>query len=91
MYNQFPLGAVILGCKQEADKFGLSKHGVGHRCGVVGLLYNEYFDVLETEGVLGGVSTALAVFSWTEEEEEGDTGEVSDCDISLGGSLSGGD
>ena len=39
--NQFPLDAVILGCEQEADKVGLSKHGVGHRCGVVGLLYNE--------------------------------------------------
>ena len=39
--NLFLLDAVILGCEQEADKVGLSKHGIGHCCGVVGLLYNE--------------------------------------------------
>ena len=36
--NQLPLDAVIMGCEKEADKVGLIKHGVGHRCGVVGLL-----------------------------------------------------
>ena len=41
VYDWFPLDAVIQGCEQEADKFGLSKHVVGHRCGVVGVLYNK--------------------------------------------------
>ena len=37
-----------------------------------------------------GIGVALAVFAWPEEEEEGDRGEVADCDISWGGSLGGG-
>ena len=41
MSNRFLLDDVILGFEQEADKVGLSKHGVGRLCGVVGLLYNE--------------------------------------------------
>ena len=41
----------------------------------MGLLSNEQLDVLEPEGVLGGVGTALAVFDWPEEEEEGFKGE----------------
>ena len=40
--------------------------------------------------MLGGVGTDLAVFTWPEEEEEGDSGEVADCNISLGGSLDSG-
>ena len=39
--------------------------------------------------MLGGVGTALAVFSWEEEEEEGDPGEIADVDISWCGSLDG--
>ena len=39
--NLFSLDAVILGFEQESDKFGLSKHGVGHCHGIVGLLSNE--------------------------------------------------
>ena len=69
--NRFPLDTVLLGCEQEADKVGLSKHGVGRHCGVVWLLSNGELDVLEPEGVMGGVCTALAVFAWPEEEEEG--------------------
>ena len=60
----------------------MSEHSVERRCGVVEMLSNEELDVLETEGVLGGVGTALAAFDWTEEEEEGDSGEVADCDFS---------
>ena len=41
MSNQLPPDAVILGCEQEADKVSLRKHGIGHCCGVVGLMYNE--------------------------------------------------
>ena len=85
--NRFPLDDVLLVCEQEAGKVGLSKHGVGHRSGVVGLLFNEELDVLEPEGMLGGVGTALVVFAWPEEEEEGDPSEVADCDISWGGYL----
>ena len=66
VYNRFPLDDVLLVCEQEAGKVGLSKHGVGHRIGVVGLLFNEELDVLEPEGMLGGVGTALVVFAWTE-------------------------
>ena len=32
--------------------------------------------------VLGGVGTALAVFAWPEEKEEGDSGEIADGNIS---------
>ena len=64
--NRFPLDAVLLGCEHEAAKVVLSKHGAGRRCGVVGILYNEELDVLDTEGVLGGVGTALAVFACLE-------------------------
>ena len=49
------------------DEVGLSKHRFGRRRGVVGLLYNGELDVLEPEGVLGGVGTALEVFTWPEE------------------------
>ena len=61
--NQSPLDAVILGCKQEADEFGLSEHGVGRCCGVVGLLSNGELDVPEPEGVLGSVGTVLALYA----------------------------
>ena len=39
--------------------------------------------------MLGGVGTASAVFSWEEEKEEGDPGDISDGDISWCGSLGG--
>ena len=68
MPNQFFLNSVLLGCEQEADKVGLSKHVIGCRCGVVGLLSNEELDVLLPEGVMGVVGTVLAVFAWPEEE-----------------------
>ena len=54
------------------------------------MLSNEYLDVLEPEGVLGGVGTALSVFAWPEEKEEGDPGEIADGNISWSGSLGGG-
>ena len=88
--NQSPLDAVLLGCEQEAEEVCLSKHGVERCCGIVGLLSNEELDVFELEGVLGGVGTVLAVFIWTEEEEEGDPGEISDSNISWSGSLGNG-
>ena len=47
-------------------------------------------DVLDPEGVLGGVGTALAVFAWQEKEEEGDPGDIADGGISCSGSLGGG-
>ena len=68
--NRFPLDDVIMGCEQEAGKVGLSKHGVGHRSGVVGLLFNEELDVLEPEGMLGGVGYALVVLAWPEEKKK---------------------
>ena len=37
--------------------------------------------------MVGGIGSALAAFAWAEEEEEGDPGEVTDCDISWGGYL----
>ena len=40
--------------------------------------------------MVGSIGSALAVFAWLEEEEEGDPGEFADCDISWGGSLGGG-
>ena len=67
MSNQFFLDDVLLCYEKEADKVDLSEHGVGHCLGIVGLLYNEELYVLDTEGVLGGVGTALVVFTWTEE------------------------
>ena len=57
-FNRFTLDAVLLGYEQDSDKVGLSKHSVGCRCGVVGLLPNEEFNVLDPEGVMGGVGTA---------------------------------
>ena len=65
--NQCHLDAVLLGCEKEADEVGLSDHGVGRRCGVVGFLPNEELDVFEPEEVLGGVSTSLEVFAFPEE------------------------
>ena len=88
--NRFPLDTVLLGCEQEADEVGLSEHGVGRRCVVVGLLSNKESDVFEPEGVLGGVGTTLAVFTWAGEEEEDDPGEIADRDVSYGGYLDGG-
>ena len=82
MSNHFPLYAVLQGCEQEADKVGLMEHSVGRCCGVVGLLSNEELDIIDTEGVLGGVGTVLAVFTWPEGVKEGDTVEVADCNIS---------
>ena len=40
--------------------------------------------------MLGVVGTALVVFAWTEEEEEGEPGEIYDRDVSCGGYLGGG-
>ena len=65
--NLFPLDSVRLGCEHEADIVELSTHGVGRCRSVVGLLSNEELDVLDNEGVMGGVGTALAVFAWPEE------------------------
>ena len=62
------IGHGCTGHPQEAGKVGLSKHGVGHRSGIVGFLFNEELDVLEPEGMLGGFGTSLVVFAWTEEE-----------------------
>ena len=87
--NRYLIDVVLLGCEQEADEVGLIKHGVRHRCGVEGLLSNEELEVLETEGVLGGVVTALAVSDWLEEGKKGDPGKIDDGDISCGGSLGG--
>ena len=63
MSNQLPLDAVLLGYEQEDGEVGQSENGVGRLRGVVGLLSNEELEVLETEGVLGGIGTALAVFA----------------------------
>ena len=46
--NLSPLYTVRLSCEHDAEKVGLSKHGVGRHCDVVGLLYNEELDVLDT-------------------------------------------
>ena len=54
------------------------------------MLSNEEWYVLEPEGVLGGVGTALVVFDLTEEEEEGGPGDIADGDIYWCGSLGGG-
>ena len=63
MSNQPTLDYVLLGCEHKVDEVGLIKHGVGHRCGVVWMLSNEELDVLDPEGVMGGVGTSLAVFA----------------------------
>ena len=41
-----------------------------------GLISQEELDVAQVEGVGGGVCPAVAVFPGSEEEEEGDPGEV---------------
>ena len=56
----------------------------------MGFLFNEELDILDTEGLLSGVGTILAVFTWAEEEEEGDQYEIDDGNISCGSSLGGG-
>ena len=61
-----------MACEHEADEVSLSDHGIGRRCGVVRLLSNEELYVPETEGALDSVGTALVLFAWPEEEEEGD-------------------
>ena len=88
--NRSSLDAVLLGCEQESNKVGLSKHGVVSHHGVVGLLSNEELGILDPEGVLGGVGTALAVFACLEEEEEGDPDEIADGNVSCCGYLVGG-
>ena len=60
---------------------------VGGNCGVVGLLSNKELDVLESERVVGGICSALAILAGLEEEEEGNLGEVADGDVSWVGSL----
>ena len=47
-----PLTPFFWVVKRRLKLFGLSEHSVKRRCGVVGMLSNEEFDVLETEGVL---------------------------------------
>ena len=46
-------------------------------------------DVLEPEGVLGAVGTPIAVFACPDEKEEGNPGDITDGNISSGGSLGG--
>ena len=72
VYNRSPFDTVFLCCEQESDEVGLSEHGVGRCCGVVGVLSNEELVFLEPEGVLDSFSTAFAVFARPEEQEEGD-------------------
>ena len=71
--NLFAPDTVLLGCEQEADKFGLSEHVVGRCRSVVELLYNEELNVLESERVMDSVGTALSVFAWAEEEKKRQT------------------
>ena len=54
------------------------------------MLSNDGSDILEPEGMMGSVSTALEVYAWSEEEEEGDSGEIADGNVSCGGLLGGG-
>ena len=56
----------------------------------MGFLFNEESDLLDTEGVMGGVGTILAVFTSAKGGEEGDQCEITDGDISCGSSLGGG-
>ena len=85
MVNQFHIDSVLMGLEQKADKFCLCNNGVGCCCDVVGLLSNEEFDVPDPEHMVGNIGSALAVFAWLEEEEEGDPGEFADCNIYWGG------
>ena len=41
VYNRFPLDSVLLGCEQEAEKVGLSKHGIGRRRSIAGMISDE--------------------------------------------------
>ena len=89
MYNRFPFDDVLLDCEQEAGEVVLSEHGVGRRHDIAGMLSNDGSDILEPEGMMGSVSTALEVYAWSEEEEEGDSGEIADGNVSSVGSLGG--
>ena len=74
--DRISLDSVIIHREEETDKVCLFEDVIGGRRGAVGLLSNEELDVLETEEVLGGVGTSLAVFACPEEEEECDPGEI---------------
>ena len=60
--NRSPLDAILLGYEQEAGKVDLREHGVGRQSGIIGLLSNEELDIHKSEGVMGGIGTALVVF-----------------------------
>ena len=60
----FKLESFILCCEKDSDKFRLSKDTIGHRGGVGRFPPNEKMDILEAEGVVGGVCASPALFPW---------------------------
>ena len=68
--------------KEEANEVGGGTGGGGSCGGLGGLIYHKDLDVTQVEGGGGGVCPAGAVFPRSEEEEEGDPGEVCDSFLS---------
>ena len=78
MSDRLPLNSVLLSGEEDTGKVGMGGYGCGGRGGVVMLVPGEESYVAQGEVVWGGVCSILAVFSWTQEVNESETGEISD-------------
>ena len=76
MSDRIPFGAIFLRRKEEANKGGGGTGGGGSCGGLDGLVSHKELDVAQVEGGGEGVCPTGAVFHGSEEEEEGDPGEV---------------
>ena len=74
--NRFSFDAIFLRHKEEANEGGGSKGGSRRYGGLGGLISHEELGVAQVEGGGDGICPAGAVFPGSEEEEEGDLGEV---------------
>ena len=68
--DRFALDYIFKRCKKQAEKVGTGEGFWGGGGGIVGALAHKELDASESEGVLIGICTALAVLSGVQEEEE---------------------
>ena len=76
MSNRFSFDTIFLRRKEEDNEGGDGAGGGGSFGGLGGLISHEELDVAQVEGGGDGVCPAAAVFPGSEEEEEGNPGEV---------------
>ena len=73
---------VLMVYGEKADKIGMIQYGFGCCCCVLRLLLVEELVILETEGVVDSIGHSSTVFPCHKEEEEVNTGEIADENIS---------